>query len=49
MIASGTRTKNRLAPNKVTGANAGGRLLSAIRALWSARIAQFWRYDNLSS
>ena len=29
--------------NEVTGANAGGARRLQIRALWAARIAQFWR------
>jgi len=29
---------------QITGANAGGPPLLAIRAPWAARIAQFWRW-----
>ena len=31
-------------PNKVTRANAGGPRRPPFRALWAARITQFWRW-----
>jgi hypothetical protein len=36
----------KLEPNQITGANAGGPYLLAIRTLWAARIAQFCRYSS---
>ena len=36
----------KLEPNQVTGANAGGPYLLAIRTLWAARIAQFCRSEH---
>ena len=30
-------------PNKITGANAGGRRPLPMRTRWAARVAQFWR------
>jgi len=35
--------------NKITGANAGGRRLLAIRAPQPARIAQFWRWAEFAN
>jgi hypothetical protein len=34
----------RTAPNKITGANAGGPRQLAIRMRWTARVAQFHRW-----
>jgi hypothetical protein len=36
-------------PNKITGANAGGRRLLAISTRWAARIAQFCRSAHCSA